>query len=81
MTTGWTIMRGIYVLMGAVVIANAIQIHQWLGVVFGLYFVAMGLFSFGCASGTCYSGTSSKEETAELSAQSEQVEYEEIKLK
>ena len=30
--------------------------QEWVGVVFGGYFAAMGVFAFGCAAGNCYGG-------------------------
>jgi hypothetical protein len=46
-------MRGIYLVMGIFVIIQSLWMHQWLGVLFGIYFASMGLFSFGCAAGNC----------------------------
>ena len=47
----WTLSRGFYVLIGTLVIIQSYMDKQWFGVAFGGYFAAMGLFSFGCASG------------------------------
>ncbi len=53
---GWTLTRGFYVLIGTLVIIQSYIDQQWFGVAFGSYFAAMGLFSFGCASGNCANG-------------------------
>lgn len=53
---GWTLTRGFYVLIGTLVIIQSYMDEQWFGVAFGGYFVAMGLFYFGCASGNCAGG-------------------------
>ena len=52
----WTFKRVLFFLMGIFVIVQSIMNEQWLGVAFGGYFAAMGLFAFGCASGNCYGG-------------------------
>lgn len=49
----WTLTRALFVVLGTVVIVQAILERQWFGIVFGSYFASMGLFSFGCASGNC----------------------------
>ena len=54
LTTGWTIQRGLFVLIGSILIIQSVLDNQWLGVAFGAYFASMGLFAFGCASGNCY---------------------------
>lgn len=59
LTTGWTLRRLIYLVMGAFLIAFSISEQQWFGIAFGAYFAAMGLFAFGCAGGNCYSGNCS----------------------
>jgi len=59
--TGWTFMRAIYLVMGVFVIVQSAMNNQWLGVAFGAYFASMGLFAFGCASGSCLGGNCSTE--------------------
>ncbi len=51
--TGWTFIRGVYLLMGIFVIVQSVQEKFWAGVAFGAYFSSMGLFAFGCAGGHC----------------------------
>ena len=54
--TGWTIQRAFYLIAGGgMVIMSAVD-HQWAGALIGVYFAAMGLFAFGCASGNCLGG-------------------------
>lgn len=51
---GWTFWRFVYLLMGVVVLTEAIMNRQWPGLIFGGYFTAMAVFNFGCAAGACY---------------------------
>jgi len=52
----WTLVRAFYTLVGILIIINSYMDKQWLGIAFGIYFTAMGVFSFGCASGNCAGG-------------------------
>jgi hypothetical protein len=54
--THWTFVRVLYLLMGLFVIGQSVISHQWVGILLGGYFAAMGLFAFGCASGNCFGG-------------------------
>ncbi|MEY3194970.1 MAG: hypothetical protein RIQ78_1067 [Bacteroidota bacterium] len=54
--TGWTFQRAVYVLMGSFLIYQSALTQEWVGIVFGGYFAAMGVFAFGCAAGNCYGG-------------------------
>ena len=49
----WTILRVAYVAIGGIVIVQSVLAHEWLGILFGGYFAAMGIFSLGCAAGAC----------------------------
>lgn len=51
--TGWTWTRAFFVVMGILVLGQGIDANQWPGVALGLYIAAMGLFGWGCASGSC----------------------------
>lgn len=74
--TGWTFTRVLYVVLGSLVIAESVAERQWLGVGFGFYFAAMGLFAIGCAAGNCYTGFSgNKTDAAEI----QEIQFEEIK--
>jgi len=75
-TTGWKFIRVLYLVMGIIVIGQALSQHQWLGVLFGGYFASMGLFSFGCAAGNCYVIQSNNNSSKN---NSEEISYEEVK--
>lgn len=53
----WSLVRGLYVVGGIMIAINSYMDEQWLGILFGAYFAAMGIFSFGCASGNCAGGS------------------------
>ncbi|PWT78256.1 MAG: hypothetical protein C5B59_02205 [Bacteroidetes bacterium] len=55
--TGWTFRRGLYAAMGTFIIIQAVIMHEWIGILLGGYFAAMGIFAFGCAGGNCFGGT------------------------
>jgi hypothetical protein len=55
-TTGWTLTRVVYLLLGSALVWQSLVDNQWLGVALGGYFAAMGVFAFGCAAGNCYGG-------------------------
>ena len=42
--------------MGIGLVYYSISERQWLGTIIGIYFMAMGIFAVGCASGNCYGG-------------------------
>ena len=48
-----TIRRIVYLIGGLAFIALAIKDQVWWIGIFGLYFLAMSIFKFGCASGNC----------------------------
>lgn len=64
--TGWNIQRAAYVLIGGAIIVQSVIEHEWLWAVPGVYFAAMGLFAFGCASGNCYGGSCTSEASSTL---------------
>lgn len=53
LTTGWNFQRVLFVVIGSFVIVQAIVDGQWMFAAFGAYFASMGLFGYGCASGSC----------------------------
>ena len=55
-THHWTLLRAIYLLMGLIVLVQSILVDKLAGILFGAYFMSMGLFAFGCASGSCFGG-------------------------
>jgi hypothetical protein len=59
--TNWTFTRAFYLIIGLFVIIQSFKGQQWFGIAFGGYFAAMGLFAFGCASGSCMGGNCTTE--------------------
>ncbi len=51
--TNWSFRRIVYLAVGGILIYESIISHLWVGIAFGGYYAAMGLFGFGCASGQC----------------------------
>ena len=49
----WSIRRALYLGLGIMMVVHSIIDSMWIGVFFGAYFAAMGLFGFGCANGQC----------------------------
>ena len=56
-STGWNIQRLLFLLIGGSIVYQAYIDQEWLAVGLGTYFMSMGLFAFGCASGYCYGGS------------------------
>ncbi len=76
--TGWTFQRGLFVVIGLIIIIQAFIEKEWLSTLLGGYFLSMGVFSFGCASGSCFSGNcgvDSRTNKKEIS----DIEFEEVK--
>ncbi|MEX0996672.1 MAG: hypothetical protein WDZ45_06470 [Flavobacteriaceae bacterium] len=51
--TGWTIQRTVFLGIGVLLLVHTIMDNQPIGILLGIYITAMGLFGFGCASGSC----------------------------
>ncbi len=49
----WNFRRNIYLIGGIWAITQSLMDRMWILIPFGLYFVAMAIFKFGCASGNC----------------------------
>lgn len=77
--TGWTFTRGLYLLMGILVIIQSAMQQQWFGVLFGGYFASMGLFAFGCASGNCFDSSCVTEPKQKSNTTIQDVAFEEVK--
>lgn len=60
---GWNLASVLYLILGSYVIIQSAIERQWLGVIIGGYFAAMGLFKFGCASGNCAANIPGKQAT------------------
>jgi hypothetical protein len=67
--SNWTFSRGLYFVIGSVLMIESIMSHNWPGILFGGYFAAMGLFAFGCASGHCYGANCAVESKRKSSVQ------------
>ena len=49
----WSLMRILNLVLGIIMVGMAIHDKLWIGVLIGAYFVASGLFAWGCAGGNC----------------------------
>ena len=49
----WTLSRFLYLAAGIFFVLVAANDRVWFMIPFGLYFMAMAIFKFGCAAGTC----------------------------
>ena len=49
----WNLMRILNLLIGLTMVGLAIHDKLWIGVLIGAYFMASGLFAWGCAGGNC----------------------------
>jgi len=74
--TNWTFIRVLYLLMGGYIIFQSAIHEQWLGIALGGYFASMGLFAFGCASGSCFTAIPPKQK---VETDIQEVQYEEVK--
>ncbi|WP_373553554.1 hypothetical protein [Haliscomenobacter sp.] len=77
---GWTLTRVLYLVMGSYIVVQSVLDHQWIGILLGGYFAAMGLFAFGCAAGNCgvnYSAGRKSQGAGDF----EEVVFEEVKAK
>lgn len=79
--TNWTFVRALYLFMGILIIVQTAMSREWIGVLFGGYFAAMGLFAFGCASGNCFGGNCATDTNKKHTASIEDVKFEEVKVK
>lgn len=71
----WNSCRIVRSLAGLSFIVYGFQLRQWPVIVFGLAWLAAGLFSFQCCTeGNCYTSSNNRSLTAE-----KEVDFEEIK--
>jgi hypothetical protein len=77
--TGWTFIRGFYLIIGIFVIIQSAMQQQWFGVLFGGYFASMGLFAFGCAAGNCFGGSCATKPQQKTNTTIQDVDFEEVK--
>ena len=77
--TGWTFQRWLYLVLGCIIMAQAVVEQQWLIILPAGYFAAMAVFNFGCAAGGCYGGACNTTRDRESDKESLNVDFEEIK--
>jgi len=75
---GWNFRRALYLILGGMIIIQSITQHEWLGILLGGYFAAMGIFAFGCAAANCFGGSCYTDRNTGA-PKNDQVNYEEIK--
>ncbi len=49
----WTLSRFLYLTAGLFFVLVSANDRVWFMIPFGLYFMAMAIFKFGCAAGAC----------------------------
>ena len=49
----WDLRRALYFVGGLFFVLVALNDRSWWMIPFGLYFISMAVFRFGCASGNC----------------------------
>ena len=49
----WDTRRFLYLLGGIFFIAIAVKDQMWWIALFGIYYISMAIFRFGCAAGNC----------------------------
>ena len=79
--TGWSFSRALYLVIGSLVVIQSFMEKEWLGVAFGGYFASMGIFAFGCASGSCYTGNCNATSAQKSNTDLQQENVEELKVK
>ncbi len=78
----WTVTRGLYLIMGLLVVVQSVYEQQYFGLAIGGYFMAMAIFNFGCAAGgCCYNYAPDNTAKATEKVTTTPVEFEEIKNK
>lgn len=50
---GWTFSRIVFVILGSLIVIQAVEQAHWAIMLVGLYFASMGVSGFGCAGGNC----------------------------
>ena len=79
-TTGWSFIRGVRLVMGAVILIQAILMKQYAISLFGGFFMVQALLNMGCGmAGGCGVPTQTTNMTRKQA--DGEVEYEEVKSK
>lgn len=74
--TNWSFRRGLFLIVGILIVIDSAQKMEWMGIIFGSYFAIMGIFQIGCASGNCTIPLTAENDTIK-----NKVLFEEVKLK
>ncbi len=78
--TGWNFQRIFFFAIGTLVVVQSLMSKHYLEASLGLYFAAMGLLGFGCATGNCSTGPiQSKDVNSNKAGDNLDVTYEEIR--
>ncbi len=70
----WNLSRILFLFLGISILYQTTQSNEWFGYIIGVYFMIMGVFSLGCASGNCGIPTT---EDSKFSAD-ENIHFEEV---
>lgn len=73
----WNLSRILFLFLGISILYQTTQSNEWFGYIIGIYFLMMGVFSLGCASGNCGIPHSSNTNDAE-SDNAETIHFEEV---
>lgn len=73
----WSFRRILFLGIGLIIGIDSIQKMEWMGVIFGAYFIVMGIFQIGCAARNCVVPT----KHLAIKNEDEVVSFEEVKLK
>ncbi len=49
----WNLSRILFLFLGISILYQTTQSNEWFGYIIGIYFLLMGVFALGCASGNC----------------------------
>lgn len=73
----WNLSRILFLFLGISILYQTTQSNEWFGYIIGIYFLLMGVFSLGCASGNCGIPHSSK--TSDTNSENkEEIHFEEV---
>ncbi|MBX2984649.1 MAG: hypothetical protein LC109_01010 [Bacteroidia bacterium] len=73
---GWNLMRILYLVMGVMMVVQAVQIHDWFVAIMGIALFSMGVFKMGCAGTKSCCNTSNTQTPQD---KKETITFEEIK--
>jgi hypothetical protein len=73
----WNLSRILFLFLGISILYQTTQSNEWFGYIIGVYFLLMGVFALGCASGNCGIPHSSTTSTTN-SETKEEIHFEEV---